>query len=95
MRRSVRGYLLLYLGATCNYLHPESALALRRYFMQAVRLGMKDAQVRTGLAVVNHMVEPPAALFKPVILLKVLFLGLQDAFDKLRSGLQSRDVQRA
>ena len=56
---------------------------------------MKDAQVRTGLAVVNHMVEPPAALFKPLIAFKVLLLGLQDAFDKLRSGLQSRDVQRA
>ena len=63
--------------------------------MQAVRLGMNDDQVRTGLALVNHMVDPPAALFKPVILLKVLFLGLQDTLDKLRSGLQSRDVQKA
>lgn len=63
--------------------------------MQAVRLGMKDAQVRTGLAVVNHMVEPPAALFKPLIAFKVFLLSLQDAFDKLRSGLQRRDVQRA
>jgi hypothetical protein len=63
--------------------------------MQAVRLGMKDAQVRTGLALVNHMVKPPAALFKPVILFKVLLLGLQDTFDKLRCRLQSRDVQEA
>ncbi len=63
--------------------------------MQAIRLGMKDAQVRAGLAVVNHMLEPPAALFKPLIAFKVLLLALQDAFGKLHNRLQSRDVQRA
>ena len=68
---------------------------LRRYFMQAIRLAMKDAQVRTGLAVVNHMIEPPAALFQPAIASKVLLLAMQDAFTKLRGGLQGREAQRA
>jgi len=68
---------------------------LRRYFMQAIRLAMKDAQVRTGLAVVNHMIEPPAALFQPAIAFKVLLLAMQDAFNKLRGGLQGREAQRA
>lgn len=68
---------------------------LRRYFMQTVRLAMSDFQVRTGLAVVNHMVEAPSALFKPVIASKVLLLAIQDAFAKLRNGLQSKSVQEA
>ena len=68
---------------------------MRRYFMQAVRLAMKDDQVRTGLAVVNHMLESPAALFQPLIAFKVFSLALQDAFAQLREKLQRRQVQRA
>ena len=66
-----------------------------RYFMQAVRLAMKDDQVRTGLVVVNHMLESPAALFQPLIALKVFSLALQDAFAHLGNRLRGREVQRA
>ena len=68
---------------------------LCRYFMQAVRLAMKDVQVRTGLAVVNHMLESPAALFQPLIAFKVFSLALQDALGQLGDKLQGRQVQRA
>ena len=66
-----------------------------RYFMQAIRLAMRDSQVRTGLALVNHMMEPPTALFKPMIAAKVLLLVVQDAFAKVRKGLQPQHVQGA
>ncbi|CAL5219219.1 g1011 [Coccomyxa viridis] len=65
------------------------------YFMQAVRLAMRDVQVRTGLAVVNHMLESPAALFQPLIAFKVFSLALRDALVQLREKLQGRQVQRA
>ena len=68
---------------------------LCRYFMQAIRLAMKDVQVRTGLAVVNHMLESPAALFQPLIAFKVFMLALQDALARLREKLQGGQVQRA
>ena len=63
--------------------------------MQAVRLAMKDSQVRTGLALVNHMMEPPAALFNPIIAAKVLLLAIQDVFAKVRGGSQPQQVQSA
>ena len=66
-----------------------------RYFMQAIRLAMRDSQVRTGLALVNHMMEPPTALFKPMIAAKVLLLAIQDAFAKIRRGSQPQHVQGA
>ena len=74
---------------------PDITLILHRYFMQAVRLAMKDSQVRTGLALVNHMMEPPAALFNPIIAAKVLLLAIQDVFAKVRGGPQPRQVQSA
>ena len=74
---------------------PDTILASRRYFMQAVRLAMKDSQVRTGLALVNHMIEPPAALFNPIIAAKVLLLAIQDVFAKVHKGSQPQQVQSA
>ena len=56
---------------------------------------MRDVQVRTGLAVVNHMLESPAALFQPLIAFKVFSLALRDALVQLREKLQGRQVQRA
>ena len=74
---------------------PDTIMVSRRYFMQAVRLAMKDSQVRTGLALVNHMMEPPAALFNPIIAAKVLLLAIQDVFAKVRGGSQPQQVQSA
>lgn len=74
---------------------PDTIMISRRYFMQAVRLAMKDSQVRTGLALVNHMMEPPAALFNPIIAAKVLLLAIQDVFAKVRGGSQPQQVQSA
>ena len=74
---------------------PDREPGLCRYFMQAVRLAMKDDQVRTGLAVVNHMLDSPAALFQPRIAFKVFSLALQDALAQLRDKVQGRQVQRA
>lgn len=61
---------------------------MHRYLDQVIRLTTRDARPRQALLEVFHMLQPPAALFRPAILLPALreMIGRREASTTRNDG---------